>query len=770
MDRERWKKIKELFEHALDLAPESRAEYLARACGKDSALRTQVVDLLEHDRRAGSFLESSPARAGEESGPDEDRSFTFASGEVLAGRFQITRFIGHGGMGEVYEAHDLEFGSHVALKTLRPKIARDGWALKRFRQEFQLARRVTHPNVCRIFDMERHRMEEGTAGPGFDVLFIAMELLKGEGLSERLRREGRMSVDEALPLIQQMGGALQAAHDAGVIHRDFKPGNVMLVPVKSQDNVVRAVVTDFGLARAVVSAAANGASFAQTLSKTEQLLGTLAYMAPEQLEGGEVTPATDVYALGLVAYEMLAGRPPFPEDAPLGGAFLRVKGPPPSPRVYVPKLDRGCEAAILRCLEIDPAHRFPSAQEAAVVFARTGQPGPQAMVSRVKAQFVNRKPASRLRVPLAAISSAAVLLVMIAFHARTRAVAGNSGLTRAFSLVPTRMITARENHTATLLKNGMVLIAGGDGLAGILASAEIYNPSARTFTATGKMTAARFRHTATLLPNGQVLIAGGEDSSGAALVSAELYDPATGRFSPTGRLNTARESHTATLLNNGLVLIASGCVAHCSARTEINSVSAEVYNPATGTFAATGSLHDAREFHKATLLNNGRVLIAGGLSSMNVLASAELYDPTTGAFTYTGSMNTARYNYTATLLPKGIVLIAGGRFVGMGYTTATAELYDPAAGTFAVTGTMQAERAYDTATLLESGLVLLAGGEGSNPYLNSAELYNPATGAVATTGSMKTSRAGHTATRLMDGKVLLAGGYNGAAIGTAELY
>ncbi len=412
MDLERWERIKNLFEHALELPSEGRTGYLTSACGADSALRSEVEALLDHNRRAGSFLESSSARATERSGLGKNSSLTFSPGKVLAGRFQITRFIGHGGMGEVYEARDLDFGSRMALKTLRPEFARDARALDRFRREFQLARRVTHPNVCRIFDIERHRMEDRTTGASLDLLFITMELLNGEVLSERLRRDGRISIAETLPLIQQMAGALQAAHDAGVVHRDFKPGNVMLVPEKAGQIGMRAVVTDFGLARSSVNPATNSESFGHTLSETHQLLGTLAYMAPEQMEGREITRATDIYALGLVAYEMLTGRPPFPEHAPLAGAILRIKGPLPSPRVHTPELDLACEAAIFRCLEMEPGRRFPSAREAAAAFGSGGKSGLLAVVPRIKAPIAERKQGRRLGSTLLIGCLVLVLLVL----------------------------------------------------------------------------------------------------------------------------------------------------------------------------------------------------------------------------------------------------------------------------------------------------------------------------------------------------------------------
>jgi serine/threonine protein kinase len=364
--QQRWQKIKDLFDRALAVSPERRASFVVDACGNDLALRSEVESLLDHDGRAGSFLQGSPSGAFASVIQSLEDHFAFSLGQVIGARFQIIRFIGRGGMGEVYEAQDIELGTRVALKTLRPEISADPWALKRFRQEIHLANRISHPNVCRMFDIARDHADGQPEDHATGHVFITMELLEGEALSEFLKRRKRVNLDEARPLIQQMAGALKAAHEAGVIHRDFKPSNVVLVRA-SEDSTggTRAVVTDFGLAHAVTGSVSTSESFVQSLSKTGQILGTLAYMAPEQLEGRQATPATDVYALGLVIYEMLTGHAPFPEHAPLAGAFLRVKEQPPSPRTYVPDLDSACEQTIMRCLSVEPSARFQSAAEVA---------------------------------------------------------------------------------------------------------------------------------------------------------------------------------------------------------------------------------------------------------------------------------------------------------------------------------------------------------------------------------------------------------------------
>ncbi|HEX6863638.1 MAG TPA: protein kinase, partial [Thermoanaerobaculia bacterium] len=282
----------------------------------------------------------------------------FAPGEKIAGRYRVVRFLARGGMGEVYEVEDQELRERVALKTVRGDVSRDHMAVERFRREIQLARKVTHPNVCRIFDVAFHG----------GLIFLTMELLEGETLAQRLRRAGPMSTEEALPVARQIAWALHAAHQAGIVHRDLKPGNVVLAESHGGTRALRAVVTDFGLARL------ESGEDAMTLTAQAGVVGTPAYLAPEQVEGKEITGAVDVYALGIVLYEMLTGTVPFVGDTALSVAVRRLQERPASPRVHVPGLDARWEAAILRCLERNPAARFQSAPE--VVESLTGPLAP----------------------------------------------------------------------------------------------------------------------------------------------------------------------------------------------------------------------------------------------------------------------------------------------------------------------------------------------------------------------------------------------------------
>jgi hypothetical protein len=330
------------------------------------------------------------------------------------------------------------------------------------------------------------------------------------------------------------------------------------------------------------------------------------------------------------------------------------------------------------------------------------------------------------------------------------------------------MNSRRFFHTATLLTDGRVLIAGGDMIEATgatfetLSSAEIYDPSTGTFTATGNMTTPRgWQFTATLLPDGKVLIAGGGVSNPASgsladptLPSAELYDPATGTFSATGNMTTARASHTATLLNNGTVLIAGGL------QLPGGNVlaSAELYDPSTGTFTATGNMTGPFA-DTATLLANGKVLITrDDLVTPLYVSSADLYDPLTGTFASAGYLNVNHTGPTANLVMNGKVLIAGGDYGDGDGGSVFAELYDPVTGAFCSSGNMTVGREQDTSTLLPDGTVLFAGGHNVVDLAASAEIYDPAQNAFSRTASMPTARELHTATLLNDGRVLIAGG------------
>jgi len=279
----------------------------------------------------------------------------FGAGDKLAGRYRIIRFIARGGMGEVYEAEDEMLGTHIAVKTVAAPISDNPLAARRLKQEVNLARRITHPNVCRIFDLGVHHGGPERPGPG--VLFITMELIAGISLAQRLRDQGPFSPAAAVPIARAMAAAIGAAHRAGIIHRDFKCENVMLAP--GGPDGMRVVVMDFGLAR--------GTSLSTHDSlEGRGLAGTLAYMAPEQLDGQKVGHAADIYALGVVMYEMLAGQLPFvpePGEAGLAAVLTRLSDPAPPLRSVIPDIDARWNDVVAHCLEREIDHRLASADD-----------------------------------------------------------------------------------------------------------------------------------------------------------------------------------------------------------------------------------------------------------------------------------------------------------------------------------------------------------------------------------------------------------------------
>jgi len=334
---------------------------------------------------SATLLSSAPTSGGAPVPLGESTLADFRPGALLAGRYRLIRSLGHGGMGQVLEVEDSELGERVALKLLKPELGADSTALARFRREIRLARKVSHPNVCRVFDVGKLEL----AGPGDErreIPFLTMALLEGETLAERIRSRGRMATAEALPLVRQMAAALAAAHEVGVIHRDFKPSNVILVQGSLGE---QAVVTDFGLAV--------GAGAETALTGTG-VIGTPAYMAPEQVQGSRVTAASDVYALGLVMFELLTGQRAFGGGTAVEVALRRLTAPTPRTSSLVPDLDPTWDEVVSRCLEREPTARFADA--AAVVKALTGE-------SLETSPFVRR----RRRWRISAVIAAAALVL-----------------------------------------------------------------------------------------------------------------------------------------------------------------------------------------------------------------------------------------------------------------------------------------------------------------------------------------------------------------------
>jgi serine/threonine protein kinase len=276
---------------------------------------------------------------------------TFDAREAVADRYVIIRRLAVGGMGEVYEARDTWLDELVALKTIAARISDDRTALSRLKSEVRLARLVTHENVCRVYDLGFCSRKAGK------IAFLTMELLRGTTLRSHLAEKSPLKPSAGASIVCQMAAALIHAHAAGIIHRDFKSDNVMLVR-GGEEEFGRVVVTDFGLARTALIAEAQALT-----PESHSVLGTLDYMSPEQVQGRPVTSQSDIYSLGVVIYELFAGRLPFLGDSPLSRALARVTQAAPSLREACPGLEPAWCECINRCLQRRPEDRPRSAKE-----------------------------------------------------------------------------------------------------------------------------------------------------------------------------------------------------------------------------------------------------------------------------------------------------------------------------------------------------------------------------------------------------------------------
>ncbi|MFN7996938.1 MAG: kelch repeat-containing protein [Bryobacteraceae bacterium] len=336
-----------------------------------------------------------------------------------------------------------------------------------------------------------------------------------------------------------------------------------------------------------------------------------------------------------------------------------------------------------------------------------------------------------------------------------------------------RMHSPRSGHRAALLQDGRVLVVGGWTTRGPLKSAELFSPPAGQWTVTGSMSLDRYATALVRLPDGRVLADGGCISGClAATATAEWFDPAAGTWETTaGAMSSPRYYHSATLLQNGRVLVAGGCNASgCQTVT----ATAELFDPATGTFTPTGSLAVPRDYHTATLLPDGTVLVAGGFGYTGALNSAELYDPATGEWSTVGSMIDTRSYHAAAALPGGNVLVTGGVSANS-ELLATAEIYNRVTRAWSAAAPLRVARHNHISVLLGNGKVLVAGGIGdrnqSTVSLAEAELYDSASNSWSATGHLNTGRAEFTATVLGSGAVLAAGGLgNFTQLASAELF
>src|SRR5574341_702135 len=372
MTPDQYQQIGQLYHAALELEPAARPAFLAEACGGDGELRREVESLLQAHQQADGLLAGKVADAvAEMAARQPNPSLT---GHSIS-HYQVLSLLGAGGMGEVYLAQDTSLGRKVALKLLPAEFTKDPDRVRRFKQEARAASALNHPNIITIYEIGEVQTEAG------GLHFIATEFIDGQTLRERMRQHP-LKLAESLDVALQVASALAAAHEAGIVHRDIKPENVMA----RKDGLVK--VLDFGLAKPtapkVAAVESDAPTAPQVSTQSGMVIGTVAYMSPEQARGLKVERRTDVFSLGVMLYEMLAGRRPF-EGATMSDviAALLTAEPPPLGQLCA-EAPAELERIVGKCLAKDREDRYQTAEEliAELKSLRTGSQAEGAVASR----------------------------------------------------------------------------------------------------------------------------------------------------------------------------------------------------------------------------------------------------------------------------------------------------------------------------------------------------------------------------------------------------
>lgn len=668
----------------------------------------------------------------------------------VIGPYRLLGRLGGGGMGQVFLGLSAG-GRLVAVKVIRPELAADPEFRARFRREVAAARKVSGLFTAAVVDAD-------VDGP---VPWLATAYVAGPSLAEAVTDHGPLPSASVLALAAGLAESLTAIHAAGVVHRDLKPSNVLLAEDGPR-------VIDFGISHAAEATSLTRAGF---------VMGSAGFMSPEQAEGGDVGPPSDVFSLGAVLAFAAAGEGPFGTGSTAALVYRVVHRP-----ANLDRVPGEIRPLAERCLAKDPGQRPTAGDLLAEVgggqLAAGWLPAP---LTAALGQYVPPRPPAGTAGAGPPGSGAPGDPPADAADWPPTATSASSGRTPTHEAARAKPgdPPARTNRRRLVwIAAAATVIAASASAALVLSAAGGSHPrAAATGLHPAKSAPARWQFTGSMatghnnwysggfaqLPDGRVLAISGSSSTGVLTPAAEIYNPRTGRWTPAGTLTEARYAFgPPSVLSDGDVLVVGG--------HDINVVdyaSAELYDPATNQWTVTGSLNTARRYPVQVELANGQVLVATGShgppTCTRYLSSAELYNPATGVWTYTGSTLVPRESATAIRLADGRVLLVGGYNGGGSACTDTdpvdTEIYNPATGHWSLAGNLPHGWLSGAMVLLPDHRVLLVDGNqtGSSPFAE-AVIFNPATGQWSEAARPILPRSGAAATLLPDGNVLLSQG------------
>jgi serine/threonine protein kinase/N-acetylneuraminic acid mutarotase len=721
------------------------------------------------------------------------------------GKYRLLHVIGRGGMGVVFEAEQVNLRRRVAIKVANPAVTSQPGFTERFLQEAQAIALLEHAHILPVYDVGE---DEGR-------LFLVTRLMTGGTLKQFIQERGGQpcTPQEALHVARQVLSALDYAHGEGIIHRDLKPSNILL-------HGGQAFLADFGVAKLVQQDLG--------LTRPGMLMGTPDYMAPEQVLSKPLDGQADLYAFGVVLYEMLTGRVPFRGETPMAVALQHVQAPLPPPRQENPQLSAEVSAVLTRALAKEPTARFPTGDAFAAALAQAVEESERK--SRGRGQWSRMfagwrradagspgTPAAPTTPPLTPVNQApsapSAPAVIPAPPATPSVPAPPATPAPAVIPAPPAVPPPPVAPATPAGRPGLEVVeppaaAAGPGSEPGVQPAGPEGASWWTRTLTrpegeappDELPAGPAGAPAppvTPAPSGTQGTSGSAGPPALAPAAAALAAGATGATMPARPVPVAfpppataapataaapaarppgRRSRRQELLIGAGVLAVVALLAvlpwvrSTGLLRGVAGPGTNAANPASPTaISPAPPLLAPRSSHTSTLLKDGKVLVVGGREGARYLATAEVYDPASNRWLSAGGSVATRTGHTATALPNGTVLVVGGQSTDTSYT-ASAERYDPATNSWSPAATMSTPRTGHTATALPNGTVLVVGGYNGERFLPTAERYDPATNSWSPAATMSMPRIGHTATALPNGQVLVVGGLGAEVESTAERY